>query len=376
LALSIFTIGSSLWGGEPPPPTPAPGPATPTAAAPATNGIGPKIQFETMVHDFGKAVSGEPVKYSYIFTNGGDQVLEVTGVQACGCITADWTRKVEPGKTGAIPISFNSTGYGGVVGKTVTVTCNDRNNPRPMLQFKGTIWRAIDVTPQYAVLNLTPDAPLASITVVITNNMPEPITLSPPQCSNPAFAVTLKTNQPGRDFRLVIAPAAPLTTPNAQAQVTLKTSLTNVPVLTVTAFANVQPAVRVEPTQVVVQGVPLAQPQTNVLTLHNNSTNPMALSEAVINATGVVVQLKEVTPGRQFAATLVFPQGFEMAPGQKAELNIKSSLPAAPLLKVPIVQVPCPQSPKPVPVKLSSTTTNQHRPRRPLEMPPLPPGLK
>ena len=77
-----------------PPPLSTPAPATPDA----TNGIGPKIQFETMVHDFGRAKCGDLVKYTYIFTNVGDRVLELSGVRACGCITSDFTRKVEPGQ--------------------------------------------------------------------------------------------------------------------------------------------------------------------------------------------------------------------------------------------------------------------------------------
>src|ERR1017187_3148481 len=97
LAASIITVGTAIWAAEQPV---APVPATnaPVASA-TTNGIGPKIQFETMVHDFGQVKSGEQVKYTYTFTNAGDQLLELTGVQACGCITADWTKKVEPGQT-------------------------------------------------------------------------------------------------------------------------------------------------------------------------------------------------------------------------------------------------------------------------------------
>lgn len=374
LAVSIVTVGAALWGAEPPA-TPAPPTNTPVAPA-ATNGIGPKIQFETTVHDFGRAKSGEVVKYTYGFTNTGDQVLELSGVQACGCITADFTRKVDPGQTGAVPISFNSAGYSGPVIKTITVTCNDRTNPRPMLQFKGTIWKPIDVIPQFAVLNLSADAPLASTTVVITNNMPDLVTLSAPQCSNPAFAAELKTDQPGKEFRLVITPVAPLPAGNAQAIITLQTSSTNMPVITITAFANVRTAVTINPPQIVLSIAPLAQPETNTISLIDNSTNAMALSEPTVNAPGVDVQVREVQPGRQFAATLTFPRGFEIAPGQKGELTIKTSLPLMPSLKVPILQAPRPSPPLVAPIKPpSATSTNRHRVRPPIEMPPMPPEL-
>ena len=165
LAILIVTVGTAVWGAEQ---TAAAAPVVPVA----TNGIGPKIQFETLLHESGRAKSGDVVKYTYGFTNVGDQALELSGVQACGCITANFTRKVDPGQTGAVPISFNSAGYGGPVIKMITVTCNDRTNSRPVLQFKGTSWKPIEVVPQFAVLNLIADAPLASTTVVITNNMP------------------------------------------------------------------------------------------------------------------------------------------------------------------------------------------------------------
>src|SRR5437016_9584338 len=139
---SILAMGSAVFGAE-------------TAAAPATNapsstnGIGPKIQFEQSVYDFGKVSAGEAVKHTYIFTNVGDTLLELSNVQpSCGCTTAgEWSRKVEPGKTGAIPVQFNSGAYNGGVTKTVTVTSNDKGQPTVTLQLKGTIWKPIDVSP-------------------------------------------------------------------------------------------------------------------------------------------------------------------------------------------------------------------------------------
>src|SRR5260221_7172319 len=101
-------------------------PAAPVIATPetGTNAAGPKIQFQTPVYDFGKIKSGDPVKYTFIFTNGGEETLYITNVQpSCGCTTAgDWSKLVEPGKTGYIPVQFNSANYNGAVVKTVTVT--------------------------------------------------------------------------------------------------------------------------------------------------------------------------------------------------------------------------------------------------------------
>src|SRR5437867_2922079 len=134
-ALSILTVGSAALRAEQPA-TPAPAPAAPpppaaTATATAnvenTNGVGARIKFEMPIYDFGKAKSGDPVKYTFIFTNTGDAVLELTSVQPhCGCTTSgDWSHKVDPGQTGSIPIQVNSANLQGPITKTVTVNCND-----------------------------------------------------------------------------------------------------------------------------------------------------------------------------------------------------------------------------------------------------------
>src|SRR5438094_63322 len=168
---------------------PVPAPTAPTS--PVTIGaIGPKIQFQTPVYDFGKVKSGDPVKYTFIFTNTADELLILTNVQpSCGCTTAgDWSRQVEPGKTGTIPVQFNSANYGGQVLKTVTVTCNDKTQPSVGLQLKGTVWKPIDVQPQFAVMTIPSDTQSNVTTRVhIVNNMEEAITLSAPESGNQKF---------------------------------------------------------------------------------------------------------------------------------------------------------------------------------------------
>lgn len=75
----------------------------------------PKIQFDSTTFNFGRVKSGEIVKHSFVFTNSGTATLEIMDVKTgCGCTTAGaWDKKVEPGKTGIIPLQFNSTGFGG-----------------------------------------------------------------------------------------------------------------------------------------------------------------------------------------------------------------------------------------------------------------------
>src|ERR1700722_4353179 len=173
------------------------------ATTSATNTGAAEIQFETPIFEFGRVQVGDPVKHDYVFTNTGNATLVISKVEPkCGCtITSAWTKEVEPGKTGIIPIQFNSTGYGGAVTKFVGVSCNAKTTPEVMLQLKGTVFKTIEVTPTTAVLTVFSDSDSNAVAVVhITNNLAAPITLSEPQSSNAGLEATLKTLQPGREF--------------------------------------------------------------------------------------------------------------------------------------------------------------------------------
>jgi hypothetical protein len=332
---------SSAIAGSKPLPLAATGAAPPPAPA-AAGAAGPRIQFATPMHDFGTIKGGETVKYTYVFTNSGDRLLEVSNVQtSCGCTTAgDYSRQVEPGKTGAIPIQFNSGNFRGDVVKTITVTCNDATQPTVLLQLKAHIWKPIDITPQFVTLNVTPESPSNATTVRIVNNEETPLTLSAPESSNPAFAAELKTNQPGKEFELLVRTVPPLPTGMVQGQITLHTSSTNLPLLSTTAWANLQPAVMVTPAQITLPATPLATPKPYTIVIRNNVTNVLALSDPAVSAKGVDVLLKELQPGRYFSVTLTFPAGFELAPGKSAELSLKSNHPQFPVIKVPILRPP------------------------------------
>jgi len=369
LSCSLLLTGTLLLCAEQAPPVPAPAPEAPPAG-------GAKIQFDQPVYDFGKVKAGEPVKHTFIFTNIGTATLFLTNVQpSCGCTTAgEWSRQVEPGKTGTIPIQFNSANYGGTVLKTVTVTSNDKSQPSVGLQVKGTVWKPIDVNPSFAVMTIPADTQTnVTSKVHIVNNLDEPITLSAPESNNKGFSAELRTNTVGKDFELIITALPPFEQPNVQGQITVKTSSTNAPTFSVTAWANVLQAVVVSPPQVMLAAGALSNKHSVTLNIQNNGANPIKLSEPAIDSKGVDVQLTESNPGRTFAATLNFPQGYELAQGTKAEFTVKTDHPKYPLIKVPVSQMPkpvavpvtpqpasiVPLSPSPIPAATTPATASK-----------------
>jgi copper(I)-binding protein len=349
-------------------PDPAPAPAV----APAANAAGPKIQFASTLYDFGRVRAGDPVKHTYVFTNTGCATLILTNVQPqCGCTTAgEWSKQVEPGKTGSIPIQFNTASYSTPVFKQITVICNDKSQQAVFLQLKGVVYKPLDVIPTMAFLNLPPDADGGSVTVTITNHTDEPLVLWGAASNNKLFTAELKTNTPGKAYQLVVSAVPPLGSPVMQAQISVKTSWTNQPLLNVPVYANMQPVLSVIPSIISLPPSPLATAQTSSVTIQNHSASPLSLTNAAVNAPGVEVHIQEMQPGRMFTALATFPEGFELQPGQQVELKMESSNPKYPVVKVPIIQrprlamparlakppAPAPVSPRPAPLRPVKTT--------------------
>ena len=321
--------------------------ATPVSGGLAVREDGPRLQFQAPVHDFGRVRNGEVVKHAYAFSNVGNQVLEITDVRAsCGCTTmGGWTRQVRPGETGSIPIQLNTSTFEGPVSKSVTVTCNDPKQPTVILQMKATVWKPFEVQPQFAVLNTTADAPSKSTTVRIVNNTGEALTLSAPVSSNPSLAADLKTVQAGKEYELAVRTVPPLAAGNTGGTITLQTSSTNNPVVEVRVWANVQQAVMVLPTVISLPWAPLSGAMPVSVSIRNNGTNSLVLSEPSVSVKGVDVKIKEIQPGRYFTLTASFPSGFKIAGNEKVELTVKSNHP-----KYPVITVPIRQSLRPVPI--------------------------
>ena len=356
--LVVVAGAAALYAAFAPKPNPKPSPATATTPPPAKPAApaqaskppapvdGPRIQFATRDYDFGKAVGDDQVDCVFVFTNTGIATLEVKEVSpGCGCMKAgEWTRRVEPGQTGTIPVRYDSRHYTGYFAKSVFVTCNDPTDQKPMLQIKGTVWRPLEITPPSAVLNLSSESPSNATAVRIISHMDEPVTVSELSTTSKGLAVTLQTNQPGKEFQINVTTPSPWPTSAQQAQIMFKTSVSNMPVVNLPLFVNLQAVVVAIPSQLRLPPPPQTNSFSSAVTIRNNGTNVLALSEAVVNAPGVTTTITDDQLNRQSMVSVTFPAGFEISPGEKVELRIKSNHPQFPVITVPINQTPRPIS--------------------------------
>jgi len=108
------------------------------------NNNAPVMTFTQTVHDFGKMVQGEIVKYTFHFKNTGKTDLKITGVStSCGCTVGNYPHgPVKPGEEGDVEVTFNSAYKMGYQNKSVMLLANTKP-ARTVLRIK-----AVVVTPK------------------------------------------------------------------------------------------------------------------------------------------------------------------------------------------------------------------------------------
>ena len=357
--------------------------ATPSA----TNGIGPKIQFNTETYDSGTNLAGDKIFYTFLVTNTGDEKLVLEDVHAsCGCTTvgtaatssgsaSTWTHEIEPGKIGIIPVQVATENLRGQVHKTVTVKSNDRTRPMVTLNIGGTVWLPIEISPQMVSFALMPDATNLSLQVVhIYNRAEKPLAIWDPTCTTNAFGLQLKTNVPGQEYELTVTAPPPsrfatsaTSSSLVQGEISLETSVSNRNPLKITVFETVLPEITVFPNSIQVQAAPLTQPSTSHITIRDNIAD-LHVSEASLNVPGSSVSTMIVTTNRQYYFSVTFPQGFDARGMTNLGLTVKTDNPRFPTLTIPVTAVPAVTPLQPLPPRIAATSTNAPQP---VQFPPL-----
>jgi len=124
-----YEKGASISGVDTPLVTPVP-----------ANGKYPEMTFEEETHDFGKIKQGDKVVFDFKFKNTGGSDLIITDAKgSCGCTVPEYPKEaIKPGESGAIKVSFNSTGKSGEQTKSVTLFCNIKEGKK-VLHIKSNI---------------------------------------------------------------------------------------------------------------------------------------------------------------------------------------------------------------------------------------------
>ncbi|MBI4660272.1 MAG: DUF1573 domain-containing protein [Verrucomicrobia bacterium] len=282
--------------------------------------LGPRLQILKPVHDFGTVKQGQIVRHDFKLMNIGDQPLEITEVKpSCGCTTAaDWTRTIQPGGSGTIPLQLETARFAGSVAKTITVTSNDRTEPQRVLEIKADIWTPVQLSSPVVVFPaLTNSAQIVSRPVTIRNQVDAPVEITELKSDSLAFKPELKEIVAGKEFELMISTVPPLTNGTHSARISMKTSNPQMPALSVTAVATVLPAVQIAPTQIMLPAAKLTAAEKRYVVILNHRAADLKVSDLKLNVDGVDISTNTNPGSRQFTVILTFPAGFQARESEK-----------------------------------------------------------
>ena len=102
--------------------------------------IGPEIEFEKVVHDYGEIPFNGNGECEFRFTNTGNEPLLIQKPKSsCGCTIPSWPNEpILPGESDGIKVTYR-TNRAGNINKTVTVTSNALKNSNVVLRIKGRV---------------------------------------------------------------------------------------------------------------------------------------------------------------------------------------------------------------------------------------------
>jgi hypothetical protein len=331
------------------PPAATTAPAATPPAATAQAGAA-RARFPESSVDFGRVLPTEMRKHEFVVVNDGTATLVINNVApGCGCTTTGtWDKEIPPGKTGRIPIEFNPATFSGAIVKSIVVETNEAGQPSHMLELRANVWRPFELQPAHVAFMPVEGEPREETRIVrILNNLDQPATLGPLESTNPLFKAQLKTIRPGREFELHLAFDSSKTAPSLNTTITVKTSLPEQPVLTVSAFAMPQPAVIVIPNTIELPPGPRGKNYSHNLVIRNNGQTALQLTEAAASVARLAVKVTEPQPGRMFYVNVSIPDDFVARAEAPAIITVKTSHPRFPEIRVPVMPSTVPPPPLP-----------------------------
>jgi hypothetical protein len=280
----------------------------------------PRIAIDHQFWDFGRATNLPSISHDYCISNAGDAPLIINSVvstcSVCLRATIDKTN-LPPGAVTFVHAVLNLRLLSGPTSRAILITCNDPQNPNPVLELNGEIVLLYQVDPVTPVLDLAegPGTVTAGITPFIHLHAP----LSQAVC-NDTNVHTVVAPEPGGGCLLTVSARKGFPQSNTVVNVVVRSADTNDPPCSVDVFVRNAPTLELVPTQLVFQ--PQSDEQTRVLWLRQHGPSPLTLLDAVLPQDRFHCEIDPDPDGRNYTIYVTAWQQQTMA-GQTNELVLK-----------------------------------------------------
>lgn len=168
----------------------------------------PKLIVNHPEYNFSRVFAGEQVTHTFEFHNTGNTPLVIEKVRhSCGCTASLLSSSIlEPGQSGEIKSTFDTTRFNGPVVKTIYLYSNDPVRSVVQLHMRGIIQKEITQHPSRVSLgNLVPETTTKAQTV-LANRGKNHIFLEKPQVTTPELTASLSNQSlpPGESITVTI----------------------------------------------------------------------------------------------------------------------------------------------------------------------------
>ena len=283
-------------------------PNKPLPAAPADDGLAPKITFESEVHDFGNIGPGSSNACEFKFTNTGNAVLKVNKKieSTCGCTVPELSKEeYAPGESGIITVKFSAGKQASPVSKHMYVSSNDKIRTKIDLTIKANIVLKVEYEPKQINLSLKQEnAGCPQITIRSLDGQPFAIR----SFSSTADALTADVNSTVTDTNFVIKPTANLDKLKNSIEGTINIGFTHPQYDSIIIPFNVLARFEFNPKTLVILKAKPQQPITRKVWLLNNYNEDFEIESAASEKGAIkVLSQQKVGPRYEFELEITPP---------------------------------------------------------------------
>ncbi len=305
---------------------------------------GISIHFPSEKYDWGTVSEGKPVNHTFTFTNNGTETLLISEVHpTCGCtVTGDYDKEVLPGKSGKIPIQFNTNGYDGKVTKTIVVKTNVPDKADITLTIEGTVKMSVSVNPKTLFLgnierNRT--APLEG-KITVTNKLPGKMKITDVVLSNDNVETKIETIKEGFEYAIAVTVKPPYKDGQVMGTIQIKTDSTLTSEINAQFSYYMEPMVRVYPNPLFISADKILNGESFEINIESQPGPNMVIADLASNNTKVKTKLTAVEAGRRYKVVLSFPKDFTFDQGNTVLISFKAkNIPDEPSFSIPVLKM-------------------------------------
>ena len=228
----------------------------------------PKIEFESMVYDFGKVGPSEKLNGEFKFTNTGDGLLKITKVEkCCGAVTTLNKDELAPGESGVLEVQYTSSRMANKMMKRLYVNSNDKEMPRATLTIKAETVVKVTYEPEKLQLKLMGEnAGCPQITLTSVDNK----LFSVKSFESSGRCVTAAVDPLVKDQTIVLRPVVDFDKLENRLSGIITIGLTHPDCALVTIYFTVLPRFKVTPPSLVLMRAEPHKPILMKITIESN----------------------------------------------------------------------------------------------------------